>query len=74
MTTRPEVNRREIYYEIADELNIDHKLVRKVVESQYKQLAEHINDENAEDFKLTGIGRMVQKHKPPVDVLKDFEL
>lgn len=72
------VNKLDLYMEIADELGTDVNTVKKVCEHQSRSLSEHIKNEKEEDFKLPLIGKVILKSKIPVNnakgLLDDFEL
>ena len=71
---RKNVDKREICDNISKELNVDPKIVRKIVDFQFQSLATHIREVKEVPFKLPYIGKVYLKSKPEPDILEDFEL
>lgn len=67
------VDKKDMYAEIAERLNVSYLTVKSIAEFQFKELSLHIHEVKEEDFLLKYIGKVVQKSKPEVDKLKDFE-
>jgi nucleoid DNA-binding protein len=76
LPTREPVDKDELMEKVSQELNIPLQEVKRIWKFQFEEMSRHIHNQNENNFRLMGIGSLIQKHKPTekYDPLKDFEL